>query len=136
MAAGAGDHLMLSRLGLGEDTAEKAGSSTLLLHESVVSQQPTDLSPTATHKHEARSMATMMLLLEIATFAWFALQVNALAFLSSGLLASAAGKVVAVWDVNACTMKHTLNHEGAVSLANHAVAHISASARGAAECSY
>ena len=36
MAAGAGDHLMLSRLGLGEDNAEKAGSSTLLLHESVV----------------------------------------------------------------------------------------------------
>ena len=37
MAAGAGDHLMLSRLGLGEDNAEKAGSSTLLLHENVVS---------------------------------------------------------------------------------------------------
>ena len=37
MAAGAGDHLMLNRLGLGEDNAEKAGSSTLLLHESVVS---------------------------------------------------------------------------------------------------
>jgi hypothetical protein len=28
---------MLSRLGLGEDNAEKAGSSTLLLHENVVS---------------------------------------------------------------------------------------------------
>ena len=36
MAAGAGDHLMLSRLGLGEDNAENAGSSTVLLHENVV----------------------------------------------------------------------------------------------------
>lgn len=40
MAAGAGDHLMLSRLGLGEENAEKAGSSTLLLHESVVRVHP------------------------------------------------------------------------------------------------
>ena len=37
MAAGAGDHLMLSRLGLGEDNAETAGSSTVLVHENVVS---------------------------------------------------------------------------------------------------
>ena len=37
MAAGAGDHLMLNRLGLGEDNAETAGSSTVLVHESVVS---------------------------------------------------------------------------------------------------
>ena len=36
MAAGAGDHLMLSRLGLGEDSAETAGSSTVLVHENVV----------------------------------------------------------------------------------------------------
>ena len=36
MAAGAGDHLMLSRLGLGEDNAESAGSSTVLVHENVV----------------------------------------------------------------------------------------------------
>jgi len=76
MAAGAGDHLMLSRLGLGEENAEKAGSSTLLLHESVV---------------------------------------NAVTFLSDGLLATAAGKVVALWDVNACSMKQQLNHEGAVN---------------------
>jgi len=76
MAAGAGDHLMLNRLGLGEDTAETAGSSTVLLHESVV---------------------------------------NALTFLNNGLLATAAGKVVALWDGNACAMKHTLNHEGAVN---------------------
>ena len=49
MAAGAGDHLMLSRLGLGEDNAEKAGSSTLLLHENVVSfrhlRRPPILAP-------------------------------------------------------------------------------------------
>ena len=76
MAAGAGDHLMLSRLGLGEEQAETAGSSTVLVHESVV---------------------------------------NAVAFLSNGLLATAAGKVVALWDVNACTMKQTLNHEGTVN---------------------
>ena len=36
MAAGAGDHLMLNRLGLGEDNAETAGSSTVLVHEGVV----------------------------------------------------------------------------------------------------
>ena len=36
MAAGAGDHLMLSRLGLGEEQAETAGSSTVLVHENVV----------------------------------------------------------------------------------------------------
>ena len=76
MAAGAGDHLMLSRLGLGEENAETAGSSTILVHENVV---------------------------------------NAVAFLSNGLLATAAGKVVAMWDVNACTMQKTLNHEGTVN---------------------
>ena len=76
MAAGAGDHLMLSRLGLGEEQAETAGSSTVLVHESVV---------------------------------------NAVTFLSNGLLATAAGKVVALWDVNACAMKQTLNHEGTVN---------------------
>ena len=57
MAAGAGDHLMLSRLGLGEENAETAGSSTVLVHENVV---------------------------------------NAVQFLSNGLLATAAGKVVAI----------------------------------------
>ena len=39
---------------------------------------------------------------------------NAVVFLQNGLLATAAGKVVAMWDVNACAMKHTLNHEGTV----------------------
>ena len=39
---------------------------------------------------------------------------NAVTFLSDGLLATAAGKVVALWDVNACSMKQQLNHEGAV----------------------
>ena len=67
---------MLSRLGLGEESAESAGSSTVLVHESVV---------------------------------------NAVTFLSNGLLAAASGKVVAIWDVNACTMKQTLNHEGTVN---------------------
>jgi len=76
MAAGAGDHLMLSRLGLGDESAETAGSSTVLVHESVV---------------------------------------NAVTFTSNGLLAAAAGKVVALWDVNACSMKQTLNHEGTVN---------------------
>jgi WD40 repeat protein len=42
-------------------------------------------------------------------------QVNACIFLSNGLLATAAGKVVSFWDVNACSMKHTLNHEGTVN---------------------
>lgn len=41
-------------------------------------------------------------------------QVNAITFLSNGLLATAAGKQVALWDVNACTIKQQLNHEGAV----------------------
>ena len=45
-------------------------------------------------------------------------QVNAVVFLSNGLLATAAGKVVALWDVNACAMKHTLNHEGTVNALN------------------
>ena len=76
MAAGAGDHLMLSRLGLGEENAETAGSSTVLIHEHVV---------------------------------------NAVQFLSNGLLATAAGKAVAMWDVNTCSMKQTLIHEGAVN---------------------
>ena len=76
MAAGAGDHLMLSRLGLGEENAETAGSSTVLVHENVV---------------------------------------NAVQFLSNGLLATAAGKMVAMWDVNACSMQKTLNHEGTVN---------------------
>ena len=40
---------------------------------------------------------------------------NAVTFLKSGLLATAAGKSVALWDVDACTMKQTLQHEGAVS---------------------
>ena len=44
------------------------------------------------------------------------MQVNAVTFLESGLLATAAGKSVALWDVAACTMKQTLQHEGAVSL--------------------
>ena len=42
------------------------------------------------------------------------MQVNAVTFLANGLLATAAGKVVSLWDVNACSMKQTLNHEGAV----------------------
>merc|ERR1719443_486004 len=67
---------MLSRLGLGEENAESAGSSTVLVHENVV---------------------------------------NAVTFLANGLLAAAAGKVVAMWDVNACTMQKTLNHEGTVN---------------------
>ena len=83
MAAGAGDHLMLSRLGLGEEQAETAGSSTVLVHENVV---------------------------------------NAVAFLSSGLLATAAGKVVALWDVRAarCAAKfanHTNRREPNVGCA-------------------
>lgn len=41
-------------------------------------------------------------------------QVNAITFLANGLLATASGKLVALWDVNACAMKQTLNHEGAV----------------------
>ena len=48
---------------------------------------------------------------------------NAVAFLSNGLLATAAGKVVAIWDINACAMKETLNHEGTVSVTNHGHAH-------------
>ena len=36
MAAGAGDHLMLFRLGLGDEQAEGTGSSTTLQHENVV----------------------------------------------------------------------------------------------------
>ena len=43
------------------------------------------------------------------------MQVNAVAFLKDGLLATAAGKLVAFWDVNAYTMKQTLTHEGTVN---------------------
>ena len=55
-------------------------------------------------------------------------QVNAITFLSNGLLATAAGKQVALWDVNACTIKQQLNHEGAVRVL-HAPARCSTAPR-------
>jgi hypothetical protein len=119
MAAGAGDHLMLNRLGLGEDNAETAGSSTVLVHESVVrekelrQQQLQNASPPLVGQ-DLNTFRRAAILISHFSFLLVRWQVNAVVFLQNGLLATAAGKVVAMWDVNACAMKHTLNHEGTV----------------------
>ena len=119
MAAGAGDHLMLNRLGLGEDNAETAGSSTVLVHESVVrekelrQQQLQNASPPLVGQ-DLNTFRRAAILISHFSFLFVRWQVNAVVFLQNGLLATAAGKVVAMWDVNACAMKHTLNHEGTV----------------------
>ena len=97
---------MLNRLGLGEDQAETAGSSTVLVHENVVSGLGRlEYSPNAQARGAQPSVRESLTVP----------QVNAVVFLSNGLLATASGKVVAMWDVNACAMKHTLSHEGTVS---------------------